>query len=59
MGAQRVRDALQGYGTQRLERIFDWQRQINLGVLPLNAGEETQPQLFHLLAQDAPQRRVR
>jgi len=52
-------EALSGFTRQRLERIRDWQREINLSVLPLSAGQETLPQIRRLMGQLAPRRRVR
>jgi uncharacterized protein (DUF58 family) len=52
-------EALSGFTRQRLERIRDWQREINLSVLPLSAGEQTLPQIRRLMGQLAPRRRVR
>ncbi|MEM9303719.1 MAG: DUF58 domain-containing protein [Pseudomonadota bacterium] len=59
LGAERLRQTMTTWSTARLDRIFAWQNEINLSVLPLNAGEETLPQLRHLMGADAPQRRVR
>ncbi len=50
-GDRRIREALQKFSSQRLQRIFDWQRELNLSVLPLSAGEETIPQLRRLMGQ--------
>ena len=58
-GSKAVRDALEGYGAQRLRRILDWQKDINLSVLPMTAGEETLPQIRRLLGRAAASRRVR
>lgn len=52
-------EALGGFTRERLERIRDWQREINLSVLPLSAGEETLPQIRRLMGRLAPRRRVR
>jgi len=59
LGAGPVREALGGFSRQRLERIRRWQSEINLSVLPLSAGEETLPQLRHLMARAQPRRRQR
>ena len=54
-----VVDAVGRAAADRLDRILEWQTEINLSVLPLSAGEETLPQIRRLLAADAPRRRVR
>lgn len=59
LGSQRARDALSGFSKKRLQRILDWQHEINLSVLPLSAGEETLPQIRSLLGRANPQRRIR
>jgi uncharacterized protein (DUF58 family) len=59
LGSEAMRRRITEYSSARLDRIFDWQREINLSVLPLNAGEATLPQLRRLLAAGAPRRRVR
>ena len=52
-------EALSSSYRSRLESIMAWQNEINLSVLSLSAGEETLPQLRHLLARLAPRRRIR
>jgi hypothetical protein len=37
------------YSRGRLQRIYDWQREINLSVLPLSAAEDTLPQIHRLM----------
>ena len=59
LASDSAREALSGFSRQRLERITNWQSEINLSVLPLSAGEETEPQLRRLLGRLAPRRRVR
>ena len=49
----------QGVPRGRLEKIQQWQTEINLSVMPLSAGEETLPQVRRLMGSLAPQRRVR
>jgi uncharacterized protein (DUF58 family) len=57
---KRSRAALVGRtAADRLDRILEWQNEINLSVLPLSAGEETLPQIRRLLATSTPRRRVR
>ena len=41
LGRAAAREALNEFSERRLQRILDWQSQINLSVLPLSAGEET------------------
>ena len=48
-----------GLSRARLDRIKQWQNEINLSVLALSAGEETLPQLRQQLGRLAPRRRVR
>jgi len=59
LASAQTAEALGGFTRQRLERIRDWQREINLSVLPLSAGEETLPQIRRLMGRLAPRRRVR
>lgn len=54
-----VRESLQAIGDRRLQRIRDWQSEVQLSVVPLSAGEETLPQIRRMLASAAPRRRVR
>lgn len=58
-GNPSVRQALEHFSADRLDRILAWQKEINLSVLPLSAGEETLPQLRKLMGAGAPVRRVR
>ena len=58
-GDSTVRQALEHFSSDRLDRILAWQSEINLSVLPLSAGEETLPQLRKLMGAGAPVRRVR
>ncbi|MEL7046046.1 MAG: DUF58 domain-containing protein [Pseudomonadota bacterium] len=51
--------AVEGFATRRLERILNWQKEINLSVVPLSAAEETLPQLRRALGASTPRRRVR
>ena len=59
LGDPQIAEAVTGFSAGRLERILDWQSEINLSVLPLSAGEETLPQLRKLMGAAAPRRRVR
>ena len=52
-------DAVGRAAAERLDRILQWQTEINLSVLPLSAGEETLPQIRRLLAAATPRRRIR
>jgi uncharacterized protein (DUF58 family) len=54
-----VVDAVGRAAAERLDRILEWQTEINLSILPLSAGEETLPQIRRLLAASTPRRRVR
>jgi uncharacterized protein (DUF58 family) len=54
--SQKTADAIAGYTRSRIARIHDWQREINLSVLPLSAGEETLPQVRRLLGVGASRR---
>ncbi|MGD8808167.1 MAG: DUF58 domain-containing protein [Gammaproteobacteria bacterium] len=59
LGATATVEAVNEYSHGRLRRIYDWQREINLSVLPLSAGEATLPQIRRLLGGFAPPRRSR
>ncbi len=59
LGSDVVRSSLYEAADLRLQRIQDWQNEINLSVLPLSAGEETMPQIRRLLATAAPRRKIR
>ena len=59
LGSAETRDAVTAYGSRRLRQIADWQREINLSVLPLSAGDETLPQIRRLLGGMGRRRRVR
>jgi uncharacterized protein (DUF58 family) len=59
LGSRTTRDAVSGFTRERLEKIYRWQTEINLSVLPLSSGEETLPQIRRLMGRLAPQRRVR
>ena len=59
LGSRKLREALGGYSKERLERIYRWQNEIKLSVLPLRAGEDTLPQLRCLMGRLEPRRRVR
>ncbi len=48
--------AVGGFTRQRLQTIRNWQREINLSVLPLNAAHSTLPQIRQLLDQRRPAR---
>jgi uncharacterized protein (DUF58 family) len=54
-----TRDAVEKFTQGRLDRIRNWQQEINLSVLPLSAGEETLPQIQRLMGRLAMQRRIR
>lgn len=49
LGSARVRAVLEEASSARLDRILAWQREINLSVLPLSAGEDTLDQVRSLL----------
>ena len=49
LGSKETVAALKGYSDERLQRILNWQMEINLSVLPISAGEETLPQIRRLL----------
>ncbi len=53
LGSASVHEAVTRYNTERLERIENWQKEINLSVLPLSAGEETLPQVRRLMGRPA------
>ena len=59
LGSKSIRDAVSGFTRQRLEKIYRWQTEINLSVLPLSSGEETLPQIRRLMGGLSPRRRVR
>ena len=59
LGSRTIREAVSHASASRLEKIIQWQTEINLSVLPLSAGEETLPQIRRLMGRVAPKRRVR
>lgn len=59
LGAASTRAAVSGFTRERLERIYSWQTEINLSVLPLSAGQETLSQIRRLMGRLAPRRRLR
>ena len=59
LGDASVREEVERFSAERLDRILSWQAEINLSILPISAGEETLPQLRKLMAAGAPVRRVR
>ena len=59
LGSASTREAVDAYSRDRIARIYKWQQEINLSVLPLSAGEETLPQIRQLMGRLAPQRRIR
>ncbi len=59
IGSAAIRDAVSEHGRARLDRILNWQTEINLSVLPLSSGEETLPQIRRLMGRLAPRRRIR
>ena len=59
LGSESARQLLNQFSAKRLAQIYNWQKEINLSVLPLSAGEETLPQVRDLLGRMAPKRRVR
>ena len=59
LGSKSIRDAVSGFTRQRLEKIYRWQTEINLSVLPLSSGEDTLPQIRRLMGGLSPRRRVR
>ena len=58
-GNRQLVNTLVRFSAQRLERIHQWQNEINLSVLPLSTGEETLPQIRRLMGARDPRRRVR
>ena len=54
-----TRRAVESFTQGRLQRIRNWQQEINLSVLPLSAGEETLPQIQRLMGSLAMRRRIR
>jgi hypothetical protein len=59
LGSESTRNAVGQFTRGRLEKIYRWQTEINLSVLPLSSGEETLPQIRRLMGGLAPRRRVR
>jgi uncharacterized protein (DUF58 family) len=59
LGATGTREALTTFSRARLDRIRQWQNEINLSVLSLSAGEETLPQIRQQMGRLAPRRRLR
>jgi uncharacterized protein (DUF58 family) len=59
LGSESIRNAVGEFTRGRLDKIYRWQTEINLSVLPLSAGEETLPQVRRLMGSLAPTRRVR
>jgi len=59
LGSAGTREALTAFSRARLERIRQWQNEINLSVLSLSAGEETLAQIRQQMGRLAPRRRVR
>ena len=51
-GSGKVRQALADMTSGRIARIFEWQRKIGVPVLPLDAGEDTLPQIRRLMGLD-------
>ena len=58
-GSATTREAVDAYSRERIARIYRWQQEINLSVLPLSSGEETLPQIRQLMGRLAPRRRIR
>jgi uncharacterized protein (DUF58 family) len=54
-----TRSTLSDFTRRRLQKIYAWQKEINLSVLPLSAGQETLPQIRRLMGSLAPRRRTR
>jgi len=54
-----IADLVENFAVGRLERIRDWQREINLSIVPLSAAEETLPQLRRALGAAPREPRVR
>lgn len=59
LSSRKTADAIAGNFRDRLAQIYDWQREVNLSVLPLSAGEKTLPQIRKLMGLAAPRRRSR
>lgn len=59
LGSDSTRSRIGAFTKERLATIIDWQKAINLSVLPLSAGEETLPQIQRLMGRVALRRRVR
>ncbi len=59
LGAQETRQALTTFSRERLERIRQWQTEINLSVLSLSAGAETLVQIRQQMGRLTPRRRLR
>ena len=59
LGASGTRKALNEFSRARLDRIRQWQNEINLSVLSLSSGEETLAQIRQQMGRLAPRRRVR
>lgn len=59
LDSEKTRTSVERLASARLDQILDWQRTINLSVLPLSAGEDTVQQVRNLLNQSAGKRRVR
>ena len=45
----KIQKSLQEFSTSRLAQILAWEKKLGIPVLPLNAGEETVPQIQRLL----------
>lgn len=54
-----TRSTLSDFTRQRLQKIYAWQQEIKLSVLPLSTGQETLPQIRRLMGSLAPRRRTR
>ena len=59
LGSASIRESVNRFTRERLQKIRDWQKEINLSVLPLSTGEETLPQIRRLMGQLAPGRSAR
>ena len=59
LGSEATLEAVAAFTRGRLQRIRNWQQEVNLSVLPLSAGEETLPQIRRLMGSLSPRRRVR
>lgn len=55
----RTREALSAFATGRLQRILDWQNELDLVVLPLSSGDDTLAQLRSLMGHPVMPRRRR